>query len=234
MVAVAGVLLSACGGGVAPSSPGSPNRTTAPGGTAATPSTGSAAKRPPSGKPTTTTTTDPGLLPQTTVLPSTTSPQFHAEMNALWDGIVTGSVPTAMRSFFPRSAYLQVKAISNPSADYANRLVAHFALDVAAAHALLGPQAAGAKLLRVTTVPGYATWIVPGYCYNRIGYWHLPGSRIVYEEGGQVRSIGIMSLISWRGVWYVVHLGGVSRTSDTGLVDSPSIGPGTPGPPGGC
>lgn len=155
-------------------------------------------------------------------------------MEALWTGIVTGSTSTAMRSFFPRSAYLQVKAIANPAADYADRLVAHFRLDVAAAHALLGAHAGTAKLLRVTTVPSYAAWIPPGYCYNGIGYWHLPGSRMVYEQGGQVRSIGIMSLISWRGVWYVVHLGGVSRPADTGLVDTPSLGPGTPGPPGGC
>ena len=46
-------------------------------------------------------------------------------------------------------------------------------------------------------------------------------------------SFGIASLISWRGVWYVVHLGAISRTSVTGVVDDPTIGPGTFGPPGG-
>ena len=47
-------------------------------------------------------------------------------------------------------------------------------------------------------------------------------------------SIGIASLISWRGRWYVVHLGAVLRSGQAGVVDQPADGPGTPGPPGGC
>ncbi|MGB6457469.1 MAG: hypothetical protein WBH47_23600 [Streptosporangiaceae bacterium] len=80
----------------------------------------------------------------------------------------------------------------------------------------------------------YASWIVPGACYNKVGYWHVPGSRLVYRINGELRSIGIASLISWRGQWYVVHLGGVTRTTAGGLVDGPSPGAGSPGPPGGC
>jgi hypothetical protein len=33
-------------------------------------------------------------------------------------------------------------------------------------------------------------------------------------------------MISWRGVWYVVHLGAILRASDAGAVDAPAIGPG--------
>jgi len=64
-----------------------------------------------------------------------------------------------------------------------------------------------------------------------VGYWHAPGSRLVYREQGAVRSIGVFSLISWRGQWYVVHL---SSYDSPGTVDSPSTGRGTFGPPGGC
>jgi hypothetical protein len=60
------------------------------------------------------------------------------------------------------------------------------------------------------------------------------GARVVYREHGKERSFGIASLISWRGVWYVVHLGAVQRTGVTGIVDQPTAGPGVPGPPGGC
>jgi hypothetical protein len=49
-----------------------------------------------------------------------------------------------------------------------------------------------------------------------------------------VRSFGVASLISWRGLWYVVHLGPNPRPSDVGTVDQPAIGPGSPGPGGGC
>jgi hypothetical protein len=51
---------------------------------------------------------------------------------------------------------------------------------------------------------------------------------------GQLQSIGIASLISWRGQWYVVHLGAVVRGTTTGIVDDPAPGTGTTGPPGGC
>ena len=74
-----------------------------------------------------------------------------------------------------------------------------------------------------------AAWINPGVCYNSVGYWHVGGARLVYREHGQVRSIGIASLISWRGRWYVVHFGAVLRTGATGLVDQPAAGPGVPG-----
>ena len=38
-------------------------------------------------------------------------------MRALWAAIVAGDIP-AGSSFFPLDAYLQVKAIGNPAADY--------------------------------------------------------------------------------------------------------------------
>ena len=71
-------------------------------------------------------------------------------------------------------------------------------------------------------------------CDNKVGYWHVAGPRLVYQQHGRIRSIGIASLISWRGRWYVVHLGAVLRSTAAGVVDQPANGPGTPGPPGGC
>lgn len=183
-------------------------------------------------RPTTpTTTTVPAT--QTTTLPSVTTPVFRAEMLALFDGIRSGDVAVAARAFFPERAYLELKAISNPAADFQDRLMAEYRLDIAAAHALLGPHAASARFDTVTVAPE-AAWISPGGCYNSIGYWHNPGARLLYYEGGELHSIGIASLISWHGVWYVVHLGGVLRSSTAGLVDSPAVGPGVPGAPGGC
>jgi len=35
-------------------------------------------------------------------------------------------------------------------------------------------------------------------------------------------------------VWYVVHFGAVVRSVVIGVVDQPAVGPGIPGPPGGC
>ncbi len=105
----------------------------------------------------------------------------------------------------------------------------NFAADVHAAHRLLAE--GGAATLRYVSVPREWAWIAPGGCYNRVGYWHAPGSRLVYRQGGRIRSFGIYSLISWRGQWYVVHLGLWDRP---GTVLDPSSGMGTYGPPGGC
>jgi hypothetical protein len=173
----------------------------------------------------------PGL-PQTRALPSAATPVFHAEMTDLWTAVVTGRPATGAPAFFPLSAYKQVKAIGDPAADWNARLFGDFRLDVGAAHRLLG--ADRARLVRVIVPSGDAAWIDPGVCENGVGYWHVGGARLVYQQDGQVRSIGIASLISWRGQWYVVHFGAVLRTGAAGLVDQPAVGPGVPGPAGGC
>lgn len=152
-------------------------------------------------------------------------------MADLWLAVTKGNANYALPAFFPLAAYKQVKAIANPAADWRSRLWYDFTLDVAAAHRLAGSKATFVKVI----VPAqYAAWIYPGGCYNSLGYWHVPGARVVYRTGGQERSFGIASLISWRGVWYVVHFGAVLRSAATGIVDDPVAGPGVPGPPGGC
>ncbi len=153
--------------------------------------------------------------------------QFNAEMAALWDGVVSGNAQAAAAAFFPESAYLQVKAIANPASDYASRLLSEFSADLIAAHALLGPEPAAAHLLTVDVPSQYGHWVAPGVCYNRVGYFEVPNARVVYtNSGGQTRSFGIASMISWRGDWYVVHLGAVVRSSGGGVVDDPETGPG--------
>jgi hypothetical protein len=173
-------------------------------------------------------------LRQTRTLPSAHTRVFRAEMTDLWAAVVTGHARLAAQAFFPLAAYTQVKAIADPAADWQSRLFGDFRLDVAAAHQFLGPGARHATLLRVVVPSAEAAWINPGVCYNAVGYWHVGGARLVYRQHGQVRSIGIASLISWRGRWYVVHFGAVLRAGASGVVDAPATGPGVPGPAGGC
>jgi hypothetical protein len=176
----------------------------------------------------------PARLHQTRTFPSARSSVFHAEMTDLWAAVTAGKPVFGIPAFFPLSAYRQVKAIADPTADWHNRLVAEFRLDVRAAHALLGRRAGLARLIRVIVPSAQASWITPGVCANGVGYWHVAGARVLYRLGGQPRSIGIASLISWRGRWYVVHFGAVLRNTGGGVVDQPARGAGTPGPPGGC
>ncbi len=180
--------------------------------------------------PTTTpppTTTDPGSLPQTGAFPAPTSPQFQTEMTALWQGVVSGSPDTARPAFFPEGAYLQLKTIGDPASDFTSRLFADFSADLDAAHAALGPDAGSASLVAVNVPEQYGHWIPPGVCDNRVGYYEVANARVVYQEDGQVHSFGIASLISWRGEWYVVHLGAILRSTSQGIVEDPEVGPGS-------
>ena len=172
-----------------------------------------------------------GARPQTSAFPSTASAAFRHAMADLWLAVTTGNPRFGLPAFFPEAAYKQVKAIPYPAADWQYRLWYDFTLDVGAAHRLVGPDA---RLVRVIVPAADAAWVSPGACYNSVGYWHVPGARVVYREHGQERSFGIASLISWRAVWYVIHLGAVIRSVVTGVVDQPAAGPGIPGPPGGC
>jgi hypothetical protein len=189
----------------------------------------------PTGQPTTIAVPPPpGRLHQTRTLPSADTRVFRAEMTDLWAAVVSGQARLGAQAFFPLPAYTQVKAIADPAADWHSRLFGDFRLDVAAAHRFLGPGARHAALVRVIVASTGAAWISPGACYNAVGYWHVGGARLVYRQHGQVRSIGIASLISWRGRWYVVHFGAVLRAGAGGIVDAPATGPGVPGPAGGC
>ena len=129
---------------------------------------------------------------------------------------------------------MQLKTgITDPAGDWQNRLVADYGLDIGAAHALLGPDPTQATLVTVSVPEQYAHWVPPGVCANGIGYYEVANSRVVYQLDGQTRSFGIASMISWRGVWYVVHLGAILR-SGGGEVDEPAPGPGVSAPSDTC
>jgi hypothetical protein len=184
--------------------------------------------------PTTTTTTDAGALPQTAALPSSASPQFQAAMQALFTSIVAGTPATASAAFFPQGAYVQLKDIDGALYDYQHRLLGDFGVDVMAAHAELGTGAAEANLASVQVPMQYAHWVPSGECENGVGYFEVANSRVVYTEDGVTRSFGIASLISWRGEWYVVHLGAILRPGSGGVVLDPEAGAGTSAPSTTC
>ncbi len=179
------------------------------------------------------TTIDPGLLPQTNVQPASSSVALQNSMRNLFYGITQDSIATALKSFFTLDSYLSVKSLQDDAYDYAARLVFEFSLDVEAAHNYIASQGK-ATFVGIYVPSANVHYVSPGVCYNRLGYWMVPDSRLLYSVNGKTYSIGIASLISWRGTWYVVHLGAISRPSRVGVVDSPATGVGPPGPSGGC
>ena len=174
---------------------------------------------------------DAGTLPQTNTLPKTTSAAFSNAVHDIWLAVTTGDPDYAMPAFFPEKAYEQIKAITDPESDWQGRLWYDFTLDLAAVHKLVGKNAVLTKVIVPTQ---YVQWIPVGACYNKLGYWHVPGSRVVYRENGVTHSFGISSFISWRGDWYLIHFGAEVRSGAYGIVDDPETGQGIPGPPGSC
>ena len=229
----AAALLAGCGASSSPAPIPVNTTKTQP---SSSPPAGGVTSAPPSSRPSGPPTALPvapgaGALPQTRAFPGTNSPAFRDAMQDMWLAVTTGHARLALPAFFPRAAYQKLKAIYDPGADWDDRLWYDFTLDVAAAHRVLDPDA---HLVRVIVAGDDAAWVYPGVCANLIGYWHVSGARVVYREHGAERSFGIASLISWRGVWYVVHFGAVLRSAVTGVVDDPEPGPGVPGPAGGC
>jgi hypothetical protein len=232
---LAAALLAGCGAAASPAGTQVSTTKTGPAPSSSPPGSGvtPASASPPASGPPTALPVAPGAgaLPQTRAFPSTNSAAFHNAMQDLWLAVTTGNPRLALPAFFPRAAYQKLKAIYDPGTDWDDRLWYDFTLDLGATHRAVKPDA---RLVRVV-VAGYdAAWVDPGVCDNSIGYWHVSGARVVYRQHGEERSFGIASLISWRGVWYVVHFGAVLRSAVTGIVDDPEVGPGVPGPAGGC
>ncbi len=168
---------------------------------------------------------------QTSARPPASS--LNTQMRRLWRAIVTNSPNLGAQVFFPKSAYVDMKTgmIGDPQGDFDHRLLAFFNLDLPAYHAVTGSHAV---LLRVIANLNSARWISPGACENKIGYWHLPGVRLAFRHQGHVESFIVASLISWHGVWFVVHLGPNPRPINIGTVDGLIRGYGSAPPPGGC
>jgi hypothetical protein len=172
---------------------------------------------------------DPGTLPQTRALPSSADPDFQTRLRALWQGIVDDDPQEAHPFFFPKAAYVQLKALSNAAGDYDHRLLGYFDLDVHAAHRLLvsgagagaSADAQRAKLVGMDVPIANAEWMPPGSEENKISYYRLYGSRVRYTLDGQQHSFGVFSLLSWRGQWYAVHFGPWPRWQRYGDVLQP-------------
>jgi hypothetical protein len=151
---------------------------------------------------------DPGTLPQTRDRPRTSTPAFDARAHALWDAIVADDPERALPSFFPVTAYKQVKAIGAPESDWKRRLLANFDRDIHRLHERLGSHAADASFLELEVPSERARWVEPNEESNKLGYWRVFGTKIRYTQNGNAASFDVSSLISWRGEWYVVHLTG--------------------------
>jgi len=140
--------------------------------------------------------------------PQDDGPALAAKGQLLWQAIVEDRPEIAASFFFPKDAYVHVKAAKNPEGDWRWRLWKNFERDVHALHKTQGQALSRATFKGLRIPPKKPHWAAPGNEYNRLGYWRVYGSHLIYELRGRERFIPISSLISWKSEWYVVHMTG--------------------------
>ena len=152
---------------------------------------------------------DGGPLGQTEDKPSPHSDFFERQAQALFEAIVQDEPALAVPFFFPKVAYEQVKDIAKPGRDWEHRLIGQLERNVHAYHRQLGRHRDEARFVRLEVPMERAKWMKPGSEGNRVGYWRVLRSRLIYlDHEERERSLEVTSFISWRGEWYLVHLHG--------------------------
>ncbi len=129
--------------------------------------------------------------------------EAEARTRLLWDAIVRDDPSVAEPFFFPRDAFLLVKAIPDPGR-YWDRLHARFIEDVHTLHRTV-PDLDRAELVGLDLVRR-GGFIRRGEEGNALPYWASRHSRLLYRVDGEERAFEVRVLITWDDVWYVIHL----------------------------
>lgn len=133
--------------------------------------------------------------------PSAASAQQPASL--LFQAIVQDDPALVETFFFPRDAFVQLKAIQRPEL-YWDKLHKRFQADIHALHRAT-PELARASFVRLelTARGGY---VRPGEEGNKLPYWAARHAWLHYRADGQPRKLEVRVLISWHDRWYVIHL----------------------------
>jgi hypothetical protein len=149
------------------------------------------------------------LLPQTKDQPTIDDALFRHRLDLLWRAIVADDPEIARPFFFPKIAYLKVKAIKDPGRDWERRLWKLFVRDIHEYHQKLGDHADQARFVRLDFPDDKVKWMKKHREGNAIGYFRVKRPYLVFAHPtGKEHKLEITAMISWRGHWHVVHLHG--------------------------
>jgi hypothetical protein len=126
---------------------------------------------------------------------------FEARAQRLFDAIVRDDPTQANEVFFPRDAFLLIKAIPDPGRYY-DKLHARFERDVHALHKTLGKDARYQRF-ELSKRGGH---VKPGEEGNRLPYWAARHCFLHYRAQGKAQKLELRVLITWQERWYVIHL----------------------------
>jgi len=125
------------------------------------------------------------------------------KIRKLWEAIVRGDPGLAADTFFPRDAFLLVKAIADPGRYY-HQLRRRFDKDIRDLHART-PDLERALFDRFE-LARRGGFVAVGEEANRLPYWASRHSFIHYRVGQARKRIEVRVLITWDDRWYVIHL----------------------------
>jgi len=121
----------------------------------------------------------------------------------LFAAIVADDPARARDFFFPRDAFVVLKAIANPGA-YWDRLFRRYEQDIHTLHARTPDLARGTfDRLEIVRRGG---WTRVREEANALPYWVSRHSWLHYRVGAQDRRLEVRVLITWDDRWYVTHL----------------------------
>lgn len=142
-------------------------------------------------------------LPAAATPPRPASEAVQEPASRLFQAIVRDDPTLAEDFFFPRDAFVQLKAMQRPERYHA-RLFERFVADIHALHRQTPdlPRAAFVKL-ELGTRGG---WVRPGEEGNKLPYWAARHAWLHYRIGAQLRRLEVRVLITWQDRWYVIHL----------------------------
>lgn len=121
----------------------------------------------------------------------------------LFDAIVRDRPELADAAFFPREAFMLVKAMERPERYYA-RLSERFTADIHRLHQSLRGHAR-AEFVRLE-LGRRGGWVRRGEEGNRLPYWAARHALLHYRVDGTPKALEVRVLISWGTRWHVIHL----------------------------
>lgn len=128
---------------------------------------------------------------------------LEQRVRLLFDAIVHDDPAMASSLFFPRAAFLLVKAMQDPGRYY-DKLEARYVKDIHTLHRTLPDlEKAAFDHLELARRGGL---VKPGEEGNRLPYWASRHSTLVYRVGAERRRIELRVFISWEDRWYLIHL----------------------------
>lgn len=121
----------------------------------------------------------------------------------VFDAVARNEPALAESEFFPRPAFLLVKAIADPGRYWAE-LHARFARDITALHRTLrDAEHAAFERLELSKRGGF---VRPGEEANHLPYFAARHNFVHYRDGERRERFELRVLISWDDRWYVIHL----------------------------